>query len=133
MVNKIEPKKSERLKEISIATKPAEEMDCQKHGVLDEQQKVQQQKELEEEFKRAGVPHDELKGQVEQLKQLQQKHLQSKENEVTEVYLPGENIAIGSMVQLPNPGSGGGIYGIVRWIGTMHKVTGKVAGIELVS
>ena len=42
-------------------------------------------------------------------------------------------VTIGSVIQLPNTGSGASIYGIVRWIGTMPKVTGLVAGIELVS
>ena len=42
-------------------------------------------------------------------------------------------VTIGSMVQLPYAGGGAGIYGIVRWIGTMPNVTVQVAGIELVS
>ena len=42
------------------------------------------------------------------------------------------DITIGSLVQLPNAGGGAGIYGIVRWIGTIPNVTGLVAGIELV-
>ena len=148
-------------------------MDRSKHKILDEQQKViveaicnKQQKELEEEFKRAGVRHEPYE-QVEQLKRLQEEHLRSKANKDTddgdcskkpigdpknhqhlqqsEYYdyqgrqessyhqRKAQDITIGSVVVLPNAGGGASIYGVVRWIGTVPNVIGKVAGIELVS
>ena len=212
MADKIEQKSSKRDMEESMATKYAEEMNRPKQEVLDEQQKLieegnrnKEQKELEEELKKAGVPHEEVNKHLEELKRCQEKHVQSKEKKGTEdrsssrqpggdpnchrqIYQsqgrqesrdhqkkhdelhfneshfdkhsqsshfsasgtsvdmqqekpladtgcgPGQDIAMGTMVQLPNTtGSGTGIYGVVRWIGFMPKVTGQVAGIELVS
>ena len=215
MVDNIEQKDSNRDMEESIETKFAEEMKYSKHGVLDEQQKVieesnrnREQKELEEELKRAGVPHEDVRQHLEQLKRHQEENLHSKENKGTEDrsssrqpggdpdnyrllqqskshdyqgkqesrdhqkkqenwhsmegrynthsqpshssdmgtsvnkqqqthladtgYGPGQDIATGSVVQLPNTGDGAEIFGIVRWIGAMPNVAGQVAGIELV-
>ena len=91
VVDKIEQKYSKRDMEESIAKKLAEEMDRPQHEVLDEQQNVigeanhnKQQKELEEELKRAGVPHEEVNQQLEEFKRYQETNLQSKENKGTE-------------------------------------------------
>ena len=91
MVDKIEQKGSIRGTEEMIATLLAEEMRCPKHELLDQQQKVieeanrnKEQKELEEELKRAGVPPAEVNEQAKQYKRLQEEHLQSKVNKDAE-------------------------------------------------
>ena len=82
MVDKIEEKDSSKKNtDESVTSKHAEEMNRPKHEMLDEQQKIiEQQKELEEEFKRAGVPHEEVMHHLEQLRRHQEKKLLSKES-----------------------------------------------------
>ena len=89
MVDKIGQKESKKDMEESVATKLAEEMHRPKHEILHEQHKFfeevnrnKEQKQLEDELKRAGVSNDEVNQQVEQFKRIQEE--KSKETKGTD-------------------------------------------------
>jgi len=82
----VEQNDYERGIEQSVATKIAGEMECPKHVLLDEHQRVMEEvkrkneQKMLEEIKGAGIPQEEVNQQMEEFKRIQAEKLQSKEN-----------------------------------------------------